>query len=155
VASPDVSRLHRWGETLDPDAVEESLAWITRPILADVESLSGRERARFERMPLWGPGRSLLREAAERARRAHSPTRTIARPRERRARRSTRTAARGDPPEPEPPPPLTPLQRAQLSFLEALVVATEGGPRTYLTFLDLAATRIAAEGARVAEEWPR
>jgi hypothetical protein len=69
------------------------------------------------------------------------------RPRERRARRRSRTVgSRGDPSEPDDDPDLeTPLQRAQLSFLAALTAAAEAGLKTHTTFLDLAATRIAAE----------
>jgi hypothetical protein len=79
------------------------------------------------------------------------------RPRAGRARATCRAAARSpgrladDPPPGESDPALTPLQRATLLLLEALVAASEGGLPTYLAFLDLAATRIAAEVARTTD----
>jgi hypothetical protein len=72
-------------------------------------------------------------------------------------RRTCRAAARStgpgrlDDPPPEPHAALTPLQRSQLLLLEALARASEGGRRTYLTFLDIAVIRLAAEVARTTD----
>jgi len=84
------------------------------------------------------------------------PRRREHRPRAGATRRTCRAAARspgrlGDDPPDESDSALTPLQRAQLLLLEALVRASEGGPRTYAVFLDLAAIRIAAEVARTTD----
>jgi hypothetical protein len=74
------------------------------------------------------------------------------RPRERREHRTSRTVgSRGDP-SPADDPDLTPLQRGFLLLLEALVCTRADGLRTFLTFLDMAATRVAAELVRL-EEW--
>jgi hypothetical protein len=78
------------------------------------------------------------------------------RPRAGATRRTCRAAARspgrlGDDPPDESDSSLTPLQRAQLLLLRALVQASEGGRRTYLTFLDIAVIRLAAEVARTTD----
>ena len=81
--------------------------------------------------------------------------RSVPRQRERRPQsRTARASASGtDPPESDEDPdlPLTELQQAHLLLLEALVVASRGGLRTFTTFLSIAATRIAAEIARLTD----
>jgi hypothetical protein len=66
--------------------------------------------------------------------------------------RSTASASRDGPlPQPEDPD-LTPLQRGFLLLLDALVTTSSDGLETFLAFLELAATRVAAEIARL-EKW--
>jgi hypothetical protein len=69
------------------------------------------------------------------------------------ARRHASSTSRDGPlPSADDDPPdaaLTPLQRATLLLLEAIVRATEGGAQTFATFLDFAAMRIAQEIARL------
>jgi hypothetical protein len=77
------------------------------------------------------------------------------RPQGRRAQRAGAGSRDGPLPRADDEPPdaaLTPLQRATLLMLESLVRASEGGRRTYVTFLDLMATRVAAEIAK-ATDW--
>lgn len=68
------------------------------------------------------------------------------------ARRAVRAgASRDGPTSTDDDPDLTALQRAHLVLLEALCMAAEDGLRTYRTLLDLAATKIAAEIARLSD----
>jgi hypothetical protein len=72
------------------------------------------------------------------------------RPSARRARSAS--TSRDGPLPPDDDPDLTPLQRGFLLLLEALCTASADGLRTFLTFLEMAAARVAAEIARV-DDW--
>lgn len=149
----------------------EALRSETRKLLADQPGYdwsTSHRRAHLKTLPLdyvaatrrdWQPPQSwqlparglaaaLLDSAASAARR-----RARTRPRERRVRRVSRTSgSRGDPDPEDDPDDLTALQRAHLDLLGALCIAAEDGLRTYLTLLDLAAIKIAAEIARL-NDW--
>jgi hypothetical protein len=86
----------------------------------------------------------------------NSPHRGPSREQRPQGRRTRAPSASGDGPLPpsddDPPDELTPLQRGFLLLLEALVTTGSDGLRTFLTFLEMAAARVAAEIARL-EDW--
>jgi hypothetical protein len=74
------------------------------------------------------------------------------RPQGRRTRSTAAVGRDGPLPQAEDDPDLTPLQRGFLLLLDALVTTSSDGLETFLAFLELAATRVAAEIARL-ERW--
>jgi hypothetical protein len=74
--------------------------------------------------------------------------------RPRSSRRATARVTRAGPSEPpgsSDDPHLTPLQAGWLAFLDALLLASEGGLRSYVNLLDLIAIRVARELAQFAD----
>jgi len=116
-------------------------------LAADVRAGDARVMAKVEaRRARLTPQPTLVADLVARI----QPRSRESRPQGRRVRSSA--ASRDGPLAPDDDPDLTPLQRACLLLLEALCLTSADGLRTFLEFLQLAATRVAAEVARV-DDW--